>query len=102
MAIENLDEILEVDHVDMYLVAVGDLAQSMGLPGQPEHPEVDAVRDEAFARIVDAGKVAGAVTRTWNVETFLSQGVRFITTPVNDWLTAGAQAYLDAVAKALK
>src|SRR5712692_4389160 len=33
-ALDNLDEILEVEHVDVFFVAPGDLAQSMGLPGQ--------------------------------------------------------------------
>jgi len=33
IAVNNLDEILEVDNIDIFYVAPGDLAQSMGLPG---------------------------------------------------------------------
>ena len=35
VAINNLDEILKVDHIDVFFVARTDLAQSMGLVGQP-------------------------------------------------------------------
>ncbi|MFL2649734.1 MAG: hypothetical protein ACJ0J2_07665 [Dehalococcoidia bacterium] len=35
IAVENLRlEYLEVDHIDVFMVPSGDLAQSMGLPGQ--------------------------------------------------------------------
>ena len=33
VAIDNMDEILEVDNIDCFFVATGDLAQSMGHPG---------------------------------------------------------------------
>ena len=38
VAIENLDEILTVDHIDCFFVAPGDLSQSMGLPGGMNNP----------------------------------------------------------------
>ena len=102
VAIENLDEILKVDHIDVYFVVTGDLSQTMGHPGQPAHPDVVAARDKAFASIVAAGKVAGTVTTTANVESFLSKGVRLITTPFRFWLAEGAEAYLEAVARATR
>ena len=55
-ALQNLDEILAVDHVDALFVAPGDLSQSMGYPGQIEHPEVQAAIDQAVARIRAAGR----------------------------------------------
>src|SRR5205807_4667068 len=45
-ALDNLDEILRVDHVDVYFVAPGDLAQSMGYPGQMDHPQVTAAIED--------------------------------------------------------
>jgi len=40
VAVNNLPEILSVDHIDVFSVAPGDLAQSMGYLGQMSHPEV--------------------------------------------------------------
>ena len=40
-AFDNLDSILKVDGVDAFAWGPNDLAQSMGYPGEPEHPEVD-------------------------------------------------------------
>ena len=47
-ALDNLDEILRVDHVDVFFVAPGDLAQSMGFPGQTNHPQVNAAIEDAL------------------------------------------------------
>ena len=102
IAIDNLDEMLKVDNVDVYLVATGDLAQSMGVPTQTTHPNVIETRDEAFSKIVAAGKVPGAVTQTENVKSFIDKGVRFITNSPNRWLEEGAKSYLEAVEKATK
>ena len=64
----NLDEILEVDHIDVFMVPSGDLAQSMGLPGQGNHPEVQAVVDETMRRITKKGKITGAIANKDNVK----------------------------------
>ena len=45
-ALRNLDDILETKHVDVFFVAPGDLAQSMGHPGQMDHPAVQAAIDD--------------------------------------------------------
>ena len=64
-AIENLDAILEVKGIDAWTGGPNDLAQSMGLPGQPEHPDVLA----AQARVADRIRAAGGRPRvdviTW-------------------------------------
>ena len=39
-ALDNIDEILSVDGIDIYSSGAQDIAQSMGLPGQPNHPKV--------------------------------------------------------------
>ena len=55
-SLENLDEILTVDGIDYFAGGVGDLAQSMGLPAQPEHPRVQEVWQQAMRKIREAGK----------------------------------------------
>ena len=100
VAVDNLPEILAVDHVDVFDVAPGDLAQSMGYPGQPRHPEVQATVDEAIERIVGAGRVAGALVDDSTVEGYIEKGARFLFTTWHPWMTAGARGYLERVARA--
>ena len=76
VAIDNLGEILQVEGIDVFFVAPGDLAQSMGRLGEPGHPEVQAVVDRAFEQIVGAGKVAGALTTDANVDHNIAMGVQ--------------------------
>ena len=54
-AFDNLDAILEVKGFDGYVFGPNDLAQSMGLPGQPCHPDVVAAERQVAERIHAAG-----------------------------------------------
>ena len=54
-AFDNLDAILEVKGFDGYVLGPNDLAQSMGLPGQPCHPDVVAAERQVAERIHAAG-----------------------------------------------
>jgi 4-hydroxy-2-oxoheptanedioate aldolase len=100
VAIGNLSEILLVDDIDVFFVAPGDLAQTMGHLGRPDHPEVQEVVDAAIAQIIAAGRVAGALVKDATVESYIEKGARFIATSYSQWLTAGADAYLARVAAA--
>jgi len=55
-AYNNLDEILKVDGIKVFAGGPNDLAQSMGHPGQPDHPDCLKVTDEGTAKIHAAGK----------------------------------------------
>ncbi|WP_342075852.1 HpcH/HpaI aldolase/citrate lyase family protein [Yoonia sp. SS1-5] len=61
-AIQNLDAIARTDGVDGVFIGPADLSADMGYPGQPDHPDVVKTIEDAIARIVDAGKIAGIVT----------------------------------------
>jgi len=43
--LENLDETLKVSGLDSCGIGPGDLFMSMGYPGQPDHPDVQAQRN---------------------------------------------------------
>lgn len=47
--IENLDEIASVPGVDVLLIGRADLAQSMGMPGEVNHPDVIAAEEKIHA-----------------------------------------------------
>ena len=55
-AYNNLNEILKVDGIKVFAGGPNDLAQSMGHPGQPDHPDCLKVTDEGTAKIHAAGK----------------------------------------------
>ncbi|MGH7320033.1 MAG: HpcH/HpaI aldolase family protein, partial [Candidatus Rokuibacteriota bacterium] len=78
LALENLDEILKVDHIDVFFVAPGDLAQSMGHPGQMDHPRVEAAIDDAVARIRAARRAPGVLATPATVRRYLDQGALFV------------------------
>ena len=77
-ALNNLDDILRVDGVDVFFVAPGDLAQSMGLQGQAGHPSVQNAIDDALRRIRSAGRVSGTLTTPKTLDRYLDIGVQFL------------------------
>ena len=93
VAVQNLDEILSVDHIDVFFVAPSDLAASMGLIGQTSHPEVQKTIDGALERIISAGRVAGHLTSTNTVEKYAEMGVRVLFTIADGWIDAGAKEF---------
>jgi 2-keto-3-deoxy-L-rhamnonate aldolase RhmA len=89
-AVQNLDEILAVDHIDVFFVAPSDLASSMGRIGAPEHPEVQATVDETLKRIMAARRTAGTtLVGNRNAERYAAMGVRFLAAAIQPWLAAG-------------
>ena len=94
IAVQNLDEILEVDDIDVFFVAPSDLASTMGHIGDFEHPDVQSVIDDALARIQNAGRNAGSLATDDNVEHYLDAGVKFMLTSVGSWIQTGAANFL--------
>lgn len=76
-AFANLDAILEVDGIDAFAWGSNDLAQSMGLPGQPDHPEVKAAEASVQERIHAAGrKMSSDISSAINVPELILSGAR--------------------------
>ncbi len=96
-ALQNLDEILQVDDIDVFFVAPSDLAQTMGHLGNPGHPEVQAAIDRAIARIVDSGRTAGTLVNDENATAYVEKGVKFLMTSFNEWIVRGAGDFLSRV-----
>ena len=89
-AVENLDAILAVDHIDVFFVAPSDLAASMGMIGRNNDPKVQRTIDETLKRIVAAGRNAGTLlVNNEGAERFMGMGVRFLASYMLPWLTRG-------------
>ena len=98
-AVENLDEILKVDHVDVFFVAPSDLAASMGRIGKATAPEVRQLIDTTLERIVAAGRNAGTLLiGNRNGEHYAGMGVRFLMAGIQPWLAEGAAGVLREIA----
>jgi 4-hydroxy-2-oxoheptanedioate aldolase len=101
-AIPRLDDIVKVDHIDVFFVAPNDLATSMGHIGDMGHPEVQQTIDRAIAQIVRAGRVAGMLVSTGNVERYARMGVRALMTGFFPWVQAGAKELMERAAAAAR
>lgn len=89
-AVENLDSILEVDHIDVFFVAPSDLAASMGLIGKIGDPKVVETIETTLKRIVAAGRNAGALlVNNEGGEHYAAMGVRYLATAIMPWLSKG-------------
>ncbi|MBM3265792.1 MAG: hypothetical protein FJY97_20555 [candidate division Zixibacteria bacterium] len=94
-AVRNLDYMLAVEGIDVFFVAPGDLAQTMGYVGQMYHPEVQHVVTEAIKRIVAAGRTAGSLANEKTLEAHIGLGAKVFLTVYDPWIKTGAKAYLD-------
>jgi 4-hydroxy-2-oxoheptanedioate aldolase len=96
-ALDNLDEILKVDHIDVFFVAPGDLSQSMGLPGQMAHPQVLSAVDDALRRIRQAGRISGTLTTPALLDRHLELGVQFLYVGLASLLSPAVAEFIQRV-----
>jgi 4-hydroxy-2-oxoheptanedioate aldolase len=97
-AIRSLDDIVKVDHIDVFFVAPSDLATSMGHIGNLGHPDVQQTIDAAIGKIVAAGRTAGTLVTAANVERYTRMGVRCLMASFFPWIQAGAKDLMDRAA----
>lgn len=100
-ALDVLDDILSVDGLFGLDVGPSDLSHSMGLPGQIEHPEVEAAVQEMSDKILDSNVALNRVIMYSDAERirvqlsqFLAMGVPLIAIPLLRLLEDTARMYL--------
>ncbi|AGI23671.1 2,4-dihydroxyhept-2-ene-1,7-dioic acid aldolase [Pseudomonas sp. ATCC 13867] len=80
----NLDAIVAVEGVDGVFIGPADLSAAMGHRGNPGHPEVQAVIDDAIVRIQRAGRAAGILSADERLARhYLELGARFVAVGVD-------------------
>jgi 4-hydroxy-2-oxoheptanedioate aldolase len=78
-AVDNVAEILAVDGVDAVFIGPSDLAASMGVLGQQEHPDVTAAVEHCVKAAKAAGKPVGVnAFAEATARRYLAAGVDFI------------------------
>lgn len=89
--VRNLSEILGVKEIDVIFLGPYDLSQSLGIPGQVDHPSVS----ERMGRVIDEAKQAGVVVGTFvdsseKAARWIEMGVRYITISVDSGIFLNA------------
>jgi 4-hydroxy-2-oxoheptanedioate aldolase len=97
-AVAALDAMLEVDGIDVVFIGPTDLSVSMGYPGNPGHPEVQATIADCIKRIGAAGRVAGLMVSTPDdFRSFADLGARYITVNMANVVAAGLKTLVAGV-----
>ena len=84
-AVKNIDEILKVEGIDMCLSGRGDIAKSLGIPGQKNHPRVLELEEKIFDAAKRHGKYISVnldptnASFSENVAKWKSRGAQVIT-----------------------
>ena len=77
--LQNLEAIARVDGIDGVFIGPGDLSAALGHLGNPKHPEVLRVIDEAIATIRRCGKAPGILTGDEALaQHYMTQGYLFV------------------------
>ena len=83
-AVENLDEILDVDGVDIVFIGPYDLSQSLGVPGQTTHPKVLEQMEKIVSHAKEKNVVLGTFTDSADtMKIWMDAGVRYLSYSVD-------------------
>ncbi|MCM8824963.1 MAG: HpcH/HpaI aldolase/citrate lyase family protein [Candidatus Omnitrophica bacterium] len=77
-AVENLEKILEVKGIDCVFIGANDLAASMGLLGNPGHPEVENTIQYINTVCKKSGVPCGLVASSSQIDQRINEGFQFI------------------------
>ena len=77
--IESLPELCQLDGVDCFFIGVMDLSQSLGVPGQPEHPRVLELVGSTVELCRQTGKALGIYAHDQTAgRRWLDLGIQFL------------------------
>jgi 4-hydroxy-2-oxoheptanedioate aldolase len=97
-ALPELDGIMDVEGVDIVHIGPADLASSMGLPAQTNHPEVRRTIEEIIRRVTSRGKIAGlTATNAEAAKRSLELGARYIPVNFTNLVAATSRSFLSQV-----
>jgi 4-hydroxy-2-oxoheptanedioate aldolase len=97
-AVDAIHDFVAVDGIDVLFMGPTDLSQSLGVPGQIHHPDVEAAMKRVAEAVVPSDKTLGlyagtiAMAREWR-----HYGAHYIATGTDGFLRNGMHEYLERV-----
>ena len=97
-AVKQLPEIVKVEGLDVIFIGPTDLSHSLGVPGQPGHPTVEAAMQQIAQTVAKSNASLGIMVgsaqaaREWS-----ERGARYITVTFESLLTPAMHHYLRSV-----
>jgi len=77
--VEKIDGLLDIPQLDVVFVGPGDLSQAMGKPGQMNDPEVVALIEKIFVKVLERGKAEGIYCGTpADIKKYVGLGATYI------------------------
>ena len=95
-AVERLPEIVKIDGLDVIFIGPTDLSHSLGVPGQPQHPDVQAAINRIVETVKGTDKALGImVGNAQAAQQWRERGARYITVMLESLLSPAARDYLE-------
>ena len=97
-ALKNIEEIIMVDGVDGIFIGTNDLSQSIGFPGEVNHPIVKEFVNETLRIAKKNGKPVGVVIRPGEKpEIYIESGIQILLVNAYGLLAGAAKEFIKAV-----
>ena len=97
-AIDQLPEILKVGGIDVIFIGPSDLSQSLGLPGQAQHPTVQAAMERIADCVAESDAALGLMVRTPEIaREWQKKGAQFISIALESVIGPAVRNYLEQV-----
>ena len=95
-AVDNLTDILAVDGIDGAILGTADLSQALGVPGQGQHPQVQAAYRKFVEAGLKSGKAIGTVVRPGEqVQAYRQDGLTILLTSAYSLFGQAAKGFAD-------
>jgi len=97
-AVDAIKDFVAVDGIDVLFIGPTDLSQSLGVPGQIHHPDVEAAMKRVAEVVVPSDKTLGLFAGTIEMaREWRHYGARYIATGTDSFLRNGMHEYLERV-----
>ena len=99
-AVDNLEEICEVDGLDILFVGRGDMSHALGVPNQFDHPSVREQMERVRQKAKGSDKILGTVVRdAAQAREAIDMGFLYIACGMAGFFVSGAKQFMADVRK---
>lgn len=101
-AVDNIEEILEINELDILFIGLFDISKSLGIPGEVNNPKVLEILKKTTEKINSTGKYPGTIVNSIDqFQRFLDYGLKYITYSVDCEILSSSYKQINAKVRAL-